>query len=582
MKRFLLTIICAAFLANTCLSQSRTSPSGAAPKSSNESNESNDWWKHAVIYEIYPRSFGDTKGNGLGDLNGITKHLDYLHDLGVDAIWISPAYPSPQVDFGYDISDYVNIAPEYGTLADFDHLVAEARKRNIRVIMDLVLNHTSDKHKWFLESKSSRTNPKRDWYMWHDGKAAGGSQPPNNWQSVFAHSAWQWDAKTRQFYYHMFYKEQPDLNWRNPKVRNAMYDVARFWMDRGVAGFRLDAITTLFEDPSQHDDPVKPGVNEFGDPNIDHKYTDNLPEVHDVLRELRAVINEYPGRVLIGETYLPNVQELAKMYGARNDELQLPMDTQVGFINTLSVPEFRQKIKDAETQLNGNMPLFVFDNHDNRRSWDRYGDGHNNNSIARVIAALLLAPRDTALLFQGEELGMRNTDPQRREDVKDPIGRTGWPKEKGRDGERTPMQWNAGKNAGFSSGPSTWLPVAPSYKQVNVAAEERDPGSILNFYKTLIRLRRQNAALRDGDFVMLNENDNHVLSFLRHTSDGKAVLVALNFTPDPRKISFDLKPQGIAATGTQTLLSSFAKTGETGDISNLSLPAYGVYIAEVR
>ena len=583
MKRYLLTVICAVLLANTCFSQApRKSGAGAAPASSNESSDASAWWKHAVIYEIYPRSFGDTKGNGFGDLNGITKHLDYLHDLGVDAIWISPAYPSPQVDFGYDISDYVNIAPEYGTLADFDHLMAEARKRDIRVIMDLVLNHTSDKHKWFLESKSSRTSPKRDWYMWHDGKGADGRQPPNNWQSVFAHSAWQWDPRTKQFYYHMFYKEQPDLNWSNPLVRKAMYDVARFWMDRGVAGFRLDAITTLFEDSSLHDDPVKTGTNEFGDPNIDHKYTDNLPEVHDVLRELRAVINEYPGRVLIGETYLPNVQELAKMYGARNDELHLPMDTQMGFINKLSVPEFRQKIKDAETQLKGNMPLFVFDNHDNRRSWDRYGDGHNNDQIARVIAALLLAPRDTALLFQGQELGMQNTDAKRREDVKDPIGRTGWPKEKGRDGERTPMQWNAGRNAGFSNGSSTWLPVAPNYKQVNVAAEETDPNSILNFYKSLIRLRRENTALRDGDFVMLNESDNNVLSFLRRTGDGKAVVVALNFTPSPQKISFDLKSQGVATTGTQALLSSFAKTGETGDISNLSLPAYGVYIAEVR
>ncbi len=591
MKRFLFTLICSALLVGTAFAQSASPAarhtSGAthqprAGRNSQATGDPNDWWKHAVIYEIYPRSFGDTRGRGFGDLNGITKHLDYLQELGVDAIWISPAYPSPQVDFGYDISDYVNIAPEYGTLADFDRLVAQAKQRNIRIIMDLVLNHTSDKHKWFIESKSSRTNPKRDWYMWHNGKGPDGTQPPNNWQSVFAHSAWEWDPRTKQFYYHMFYKEQPDLNWSNPKVRKAMYDVARFWMDRGVAGFRLDAITTLFEDPNLHDDPVKPGTNEFGDPNIEHKYTDQLPEVHDVLRELRAVINEYPGRVLIGETYLPNVQELAKMYGANDDELQLPMDTQVGFINKLSVPEFRQKINDAETQLNGNMPLFVFDNHDNRRSWDRYGDGSHNDQIARIIATMLLAPHDTALMFQGQELGMQNTDPKRREDVKDPIGRTGWPKEKGRDGERTPMQWNAGKNAGFSMGARTWLPVAPNYKQVNAAAEAKDPNSILNFYKQLIRLRRENAALRDGDFTLLNESDNNVLSFLRHSSDGKAVVVAMNFTAEPQKVSFDLKPKGISAAGATVLLSSFAKAGDSGDLGNVSLPAFGVYIAEAR
>src|SRR5215471_5086681 len=249
--------------------------------------QGHEWWRHAVFYEIYPRSFADTNGDGIGDLNGITGKLDYLKALGVDAIWITPCYPSPQMDFGYDVSDYQNIDPMYGTLEDFDRLMSEARKRGIRIIMDLVINHTSDQHAWFKESRSSRDNPKRDWYVWRDGKGPG--EPPNNWQSWFGHSAWQFDAKTGQWYYHHFYPQQPDLNWRNPEVRKAMYDVLRFWLSRGVSGFRMDAVSRLFEDPTFHDDPILPGKNAFGDPNIKHKYTDNLPEVHEVLQEVREV-----------------------------------------------------------------------------------------------------------------------------------------------------------------------------------------------------------------------------------------------------------------------------------------------------
>ncbi|MBV9405003.1 MAG: alpha-glucosidase, partial [Acidobacteriaceae bacterium] len=409
-----------------------------------------EWWKRAVIYEIYPRSFGDSNGDGIGDLNGITQHLGYLKDLGVDAIWITPFYPSPQVDFGYDISDYRGIDKQFGTMADFDRLMAETKRRRIRVIGDMVLNHTSDQNPWFIESKSSRTNPKADWYIWHDPKAGGG--PPNNWQSDFGHSSWEYVASRKQYYYHEFYKQQPDLNWRNPEVRKAMYDVLRFWMAKGMAGFRLDAITSLFEDIALKDEPYltgpEGGIDAFGEKKLKHVYTDNLPEVHEVLRELRQVTNEFPGRILIGETYLPNVGELAKMYGRNNDELQLPMDTQLGFTNHLSVAEFRHKMEDAETKINGNVPLFVFENHDNSRSINRYGDGRHDQEIARLLATMLLTPRDAALIYYGEELGMTDSVPKRKEDVRDPVGITGWPKNKGRDGERTPMQWNAGMNAG--------------------------------------------------------------------------------------------------------------------------------------
>lgn len=544
--------------------------------------ESNDpWWRKAVVYEIYPRSFGDTNGDGIGDLNGITKHLDYLKDLGIDAIWITPFYPSPQIDFGYDISDYRAIDPQYGTMADFDRLVAEAKKRGIRVITDLVVNHTSDRHPWFTESRSSRTNPKKDWYVWRDGKANG--QPPNNWQSIFGHSAWQLDPKRNQFYYHAFYKEQPDLNWTNPEVRNAMYDTMRFWMKRGVAGFRLDAITSMFEDPQLRDEPIaKPGRDAYGEPILTRQYTDNLPELHDVLREVRKVSNEFPDGVLIGEAYLPNVAEIAKMYGARNDELHLPMDAQLGFINRLSAEAFRAKLVEAETGLNGNMPLFVLDNHDNPRSWTRYGDGKNNLAIAKLLATLLMMPRCAALMYYGEEIGMENTDPKRKEDVRDPIGRIGWPKEKGRDGERTPMQWDAGPNAGFSTAKATWLPVAPSYTTRNVAGETNDPDSLLNYYKALIRLRKTNPAIRDGDFAVVNENDKNVLAFIRKVPKGNAVVIALNFTSSPQRVSLNLQAQGVQGKQAISLLQSFPKRSQSNPLNDIVLPAYGAYVGQVQ
>ncbi len=539
----------------------------------------NNWWQHAVIYEIYPRSFGDTNGDGIGDLNGITEHLDYLKELGIDAIWITPFFPSPQVDFGYDISNFRGVDPQFGTMADFDRLESEANKRGIRVILDFVVNHTSDQHPWFIESKSSRTNPKADWYIWRDGKPNG--QPPNNWQSIFGHSAWQYIDSRKQYYYHAFYKEQPDLNWRNKDVRNAMYDVTRFWMQKGVAGFRLDAVTSLFEDFALKDEPYLTGTNAYGDRKISRIYTDNLPEVHDVLRELRSVTNEYPGRVLIGETYVPNIGELAKMYGAKKDELQLPMDTQLGFTNHLSVPEFRQKLVDAETKMNGNVPLFVFENHDNPRSLDRYAGGKRNVPMAKLLATILLAPRSASLVYYGEELGMMDNDPKRKEDVKDPIGKLGWPKDKGRDGERTPMQWSNDRNAGFSAGNSTWLPVGPDFKTVDVAVEEKKPDSVLNYYKALIRLRKENPQLRDGDFIPVDENNTSVLSFLRKTNDGKAVLVALNFTPSSQTVSLDFTPQDVQGKHAKTVLASFP-TREAADLEHIALPAYGAYIAEIE
>ena len=303
---------------------------------------------------MYPRSFADSNGDGVGDLKGITSKLDYLQHLGVDAIWITPCFPSPQVDFGYDVSDYEAIDPMYGTLADFDELVAKAKTHNIKIILDFVPNHTSDQHKWFLESKSSKTNPKRDWYIWRDGKGPG--KPPNNWTSTFGGSTWTLDPTTGQYYYHYFYAQQPDLNWRNPEVRKAMLDCMRFWYKRGVAGFRLDAVDTLFEDPDLKDNPLLPGLDKFGFPNEHEIYNKKLPEVHDVMRDMRKLADEY-NAVLIGETWTANVAELRDYYGEKNDELQMPMDLMLTQFPKLSAPQFREHITALEDA--GGWPVFV-------------------------------------------------------------------------------------------------------------------------------------------------------------------------------------------------------------------------------
>jgi alpha-glucosidase len=544
-------------------------------------NQNDPWWKHAVIYEIYPRSFQDSNGDGVGDMNGITSRLNYLRDLGVDAIWICPMYPSPLVDFGYDISDYTAIDPLYGTLADFDRLISEAKKRNIRVIMDFVANHTSDQHPWFKESRSSRTNPKRDWYIWRDGKGPG--QPPNNWLSWFGHSAWTFDPATNQYYYHYFYKEQPDLNWRNPQVRKAMYDVMRFWLDRGVAGFRIDAVSRLFEDPNLHDDPILPGKNSYGDPNIKHKYTDNLPEVHEVLREIRRIVDQYPGDpVLISEADEPNITELTKMYG-NNDEIQLPMDFQIADVNRLSATEFRRLLDEIDRNAAVGQPFYFFSNHDQARQWDRYGDGIHNDQIAKLMAALLLTTRATPLLYYGEEIGMRTTPPMRKEDVQDPIGKIGWPEEKGRDGERTPMQWDTSGNAGFSTAAHTWLPVPPSSTEYNVAVESHDPYSILSFYKRALALRRSEPALKSGSYVPIDRNNRFVLSFLRKSAEGEdSVLIILNMTAEQRTLRFDIADEGIKQKTFMPLLTAPEIGSKEISIENLTVPPFGVYIGLVH
>jgi alpha-glucosidase len=534
--------------------------------------EGHQWWQHAVFYEIYPRSFADTNNDGIGDLNGISSKMSYLHELGVDAIWITPCYPSPQVDFGYDVSDYENIDPMYGTLADFDHMVGEGNKHHVRIIMDFVPNHTSDQHRWFLDSKSSRNAPHRDWYIWRDGKAPG--QPPNNWISIFGGSAWQLDPTTNQYYYHFFYREQPDLNWRHPAVEKLMLDTTRWWYKRGVSGFRLDAVDTLFEDSNLHDNAVLPGTNKQGDPNMQNQFNTNLPEVHDVLRKLRSVADE-SGAVLIGETWTANVAQLDQYYGNGGNELQLPMDFMFTTVNKLSAPDFRRQV--AAVDGAHGWPVFVISNHDIVRSYNRYGDGKNNDAIAKLMAAFYLTLRGTPVMYYGEEIGMQNNDPTKKEDVRDPIGRTGWPQEKGRDGERTPMQWNASANAGFSK-KQPWLPLPQSYQSHNVASESKDPNSVLNLYKKVLALRHTNPALLDGSYTALNEQDANVMSYLR-SYKGQAVLVVLNMSSSPQKASFNLAAQGFSQANLKPLIASAQASVNGNDIS---LEPFGLLIAEVH
>ena len=581
-------------------------PTFSGAQAAAQTSPTDVWWKHAVIYEIYPRSFQDSNGDGVGDLNGITSRLSYIESTGIDTIWIAPMYPSPQIDFGYDISDYVNVDPQYGTLADMERLITEGKKHNVRVVLDMVLNHTSDKHQWFIDSASSRTNPKHDWYVWNDGiplDSPGvndyqkryvqtnleGKQvvPPNNWESLFGGSAWGWVPAVHQYYYHKFYKQQPDLNWSNPTVEKAAFDAMRFWLDRGVAGFRLDAIPTLFEDPELRSEPVLAGTNAQGDPNLQEIYTQNLPEVHNVIRRMRAMVNGYTGdRVLIGETYLPNTAELNKWYGGEaHDELQLPMDFLIGFHgdhDKLNAANFRARIDEVQTQVYGSQPLFVFDNHDNVRAIDRYGDGTHNDLINKILNTVLLTSKGTALTYYGAELGMPTTTPTRKEDVKDPIGITGWPKEKGRDGERTPMQWTAGPQAGFSTNPKTWLPIPASYKTINVDVESKDPDSELSWFKQLAMLRRTNPALHDGKQTMLDTANPDVLSYARSTGSGPAVVVAMNFTAEPKTISLDLSGTGITGSTVKTLAADDASLKSVHTLKNITLPPYASWVASVQ
>jgi alpha-glucosidase len=540
-----------------------------------------DWWKHAVYYQIYPRSFFDTNGDGIGDLNGITAKLDYLADLGVDALWITPFFPSPQVDFGYDISDYENVDPQFGTLADFDRLVSESHKRNIRIICDFVINHTSDQHPYFKESRSSRNNPKRDWYVWRDAKP--NADPPNNWSSAFGPKAWTYDDKTKQYYYHFFYAQQPDLNWRNPQVERAMFNAVRFWFKRGVDGFRVDAIDTLFEDPRLPDNPVtnKLRGESTTEYEQDKKYNFYQPENFEAFRRLRGVAEEFgPDRVLIGETYPPKIDDLRAYYGKNDDAFQLPFNFFLLRADRLDAGTFRRIVSETEQVVNGRPTTYVLSNHDNPRAFDKFGDGQHNDEIAKLLALMLLTLRGAPFFYYGEEIGMKTTEPERLEDVRDPVGKVYWPKFKGRDGERTPMQWTAGRNAGFSSGETTWLPVPSTAKIRNVETMSKDPNSVLSFYKQAIRLRRGSPALLEGDYAAIGD-DPTVFAFRRRAAN-QTIIVALNMSGEPHMVKLGARDLGGDGNGLRLAISSLRPDSRrTVDAGQVTLAPYEAAAFEV-
>ncbi|HNT22997.1 MAG TPA: alpha-glucosidase [Anaerolineales bacterium] len=499
------------------------------------------WWQDGVIYQIYPRSFADSDGDGLGDLPGIMARLDYLQELGVDAIWLSPFYPTPDKDFGYDISDYQDVDPRFGSLADFDRLVEEAHRRGIRLILDMVLNHTSDQHAWFQEARRSRDDARRDWYIWRD--------QPNNWQAAFGGPAWTLDPLTGQYYLHSFTKEQPDLNWRNPLVRQALLDVFRFWLERGADGFRLDVFNAYFKHPHLPDNPRKLGLRGFDRQH--HIYDMDQPEMMPLLNELRHLLDTYPERYAVGETYMATPQKTVSYCGPDKLHAAFSFDfTSSNLLYPWNAVWVRQKIEGREDVFGaaGIWPTTVMSNHDLPRAASRYSRGAGDDAQAHMAMALLLTLRGTPFIYYGEEIGMRDIALKRSE-ILDPPGKKFWPFYKGRDGCRAPMQWDASAQAGFST-VQPWLPLHPDYPLRNVEAQRADPGSLFNFTKKLLALRKEMPALRRGDLVFLEDTPPSVLAYRRETA-GEEVLVAINFGHSPASFRLpDGKWEVVLASGT--------------------------------
>lgn len=540
------------------------------------SNQNFPWWQRGVVYQIYPRSFKDTSGSGVGDLQGVIDKLDYLNDgaedptssLGIDAIWLSPFYPSPMADFGYDVADYCDINTLFGNLETFDLLLSEAHSRGIKIIVDYVPNHSSNQHAWFIESRSSRDNAKRDWYIWRDAKPDGSL--PNNWGSVFGGPAWTWDELTEQYYFHQFLKEQPDLNWRNPEVRQAMFDVLCFWLDRGVDGFRMDVVGMIMKDPEMRDNPPDPNA----DPNLPdndlyrrnlHVYNEDQDEVHQILREFRKILDEYGDRCAIGEIWY-ELPRWVKYFGEKGDGLHLPFNFRL-----LELPwdavVFRNSVDELDAAVpDFGWPNYVLGNHDRRRLASRIGV-----SQARAAAMLILTLRGTPTIYYGDELGLENGIIT-ADIMQDPQG-LNLGLENTRDQERTPMQWNSQPHAGFTT-VEPWLPVGPDYEVRNVAVQDNDPTSMLNLYRQLLKVRRNSPALVQGTYRSLDVEHEDCFVYLREHSEGSR-LVALNFSDQPRTLSVPHFDRGEIALST-----TLDRTGKVS-LSELSLRPHEGIIVEV-
>jgi alpha-glucosidase len=482
------------------------------------------WWQDAVFYQIYPRSFADANGDGIGDLEGMIAHLDYLASLGIDAIWLSPINPSPLKDWGYDVSDYCDVHPDLGTLASFDRLIAEAHQRGIRIVLDLVPNHTSDQHRWFLESRSSRSNPKRDWYIW---QRRSGDGPPNNWKSTFGGSAWEFDEASGEWYLHSFLREQPDLNFRNPEVVEAMHKVIRFWLDRGVDGFRVDVVAQMIKDSRFRDNPEVPAGQQLSQLErlvYEQRYSSDQPEVHDIIRGFRRVLDRYRDRMMVGEVWPRDPRSLADYL--RPDELQQAFNFRFLF-SPWKASAFRSRIEEVEASLGPDAwPTYTLSNHDFPRHITRYG-AIDAEARARVAAVLLLTMRGTPFIYYGEEIGMRDVEiPADRK--RDPVGR---------DGCRTPMQWKASRNGGFTTASEAWLPIGDA-DAINVEKQRDDASSMLSLYRRMIHLRKTNRALSEGTYRTAVKAPDDCLAFHRETPN-QHVMVALNFADEPRCIEVE-------------------------------------------
>jgi oligo-1,6-glucosidase/alpha-glucosidase len=519
------------------------------------SEKQHPWWERGVVYQVYPRSFQDSDGDGVGDLAGIESRLDYVASLGVDAIWLSPIFPSPMADFGYDVADYCGVEPLFGTLAQFDRLLQAAHERGLKLLLDFVPNHSSDQHPWFVESRSSRDNPKRDWYIWRDPVADGG--PPNNWISDFGGSAWTWDEVTGQYYLRAFLPQQPDLNWRNPEVKAAMLEVLRFWFERGVDGFRVDVLWHIVKAEGLPDNPLnpdwQPGINERD--RVIQLHSTDQPEAHAISAEMRAIADEYGAktgqeRVLIGEIVLPN-DRLARWHGTlEKPQVHLPFNFAL-IENEWRAETLGPLIAEYEASIpQWGWPNWVIGSHDAPRIAARLGEAQ-----ARVAMMLLLTLRGTPTLYQGDELAIGAVE-IRPERIRDPreIRQPGIGL--GRDPSRTPMAWDTSANAGFTSG-EPWLPLHADWPTRNVATQEADPASMLNLTRALLHLRREVAALSVGNYLPGGSSRN-LLAFTRHAGDSR-VLVALNLGDEAVSL-----PE--AALGGKRLLSTLPDEGEAGEL----------------
>jgi alpha-glucosidase len=501
-----------------------------------------DWWRSGVVYQIYPRSFADSNGDGLGDLAGIIEHVDYLNgdpeSLGIDAIWLSPIYPSPDFDFGYDVADYVGVDPRFGTIEDFQRLVAACHARGIRVVLDLVLNHSSHRHPWFAASRSSRSGPFADWYIWRDSPGrtpSGRRRRPNNWRSFFGGPAWTWNEARGQFYMHTFQPQQPDLNWRNPEVRDALFGAIRTWLARGVDGFRLDVFNTFFKDAELRSNPRRPGVR-GGWAGQEHRYDRDQPELAGALRELRAIVDERLDRMTVGELFDGSMEDAV----AYTEPRHLTFDwALIGL--PWSAAAFGEAIRRRDAAFGPDRwPANVLSNHDQPRHAGRYDsdppdDGSLGDARAKLLACLLVTLRGTPFLYYGEEIGLRSLSIPNAIAL-DPPARRSTPQSPwwNRDQARGPMPWRAGPGGGFSNG-TPWLPLAPDAADRNVARQAAEPSSILSLYRRLLRLRRETPALQRGGQVLVDADDPDVLAYRRHEGD-RSVLVALNFASRPAPI----------------------------------------------